>query len=155
MCQMNRLPISTLSTTPHLLHTLPFLILPPSARPSTSTEPLLPPFEERKRLLIRRFQIATRCTDYNVAKAYIDQVLKAREEEAEFVRRNRGARSDQELVEVREGGELEEAKMSYEADERWEREQREGKGKGKGLFGSKIRSTGEVENKVKTGWSWR
>jgi len=152
---MNRLPISTLSTTPHLLHTLPFLLLPPTARPSTSTKPLLPPAEERKRLLIRRFQIATRCTDYAVAKAYIDQVSKAREEEAEFLRRNRGI---DEVVEVREGGELEEAKKSYEADERWELEQRElgGKGKGKALFGSKIRTTGEVENSgLKKGWGWR
>ncbi|GAA6009219.1 hypothetical protein JCM11491_004232 [Sporobolomyces phaffii] len=160
LCRMNRLPISTLSTTPHLLHTLPFLVLPPSAAPSTSTTPLLPPFEERKRLIVRRFQVQTRCADYHVAKAYVDAVFAKRREEARFIRLNRDARSGQSSVaqtdrpggqvddELREGGELEEAKEQYLADERWEREQNESrrKGKGNGLsFGSRIKSTGQVE----------
>ncbi|GAA5936156.1 uncharacterized protein JCM15063_002726 [Sporobolomyces koalae] len=146
LCSMNRLPISTLSTTPHLLHTLPFLLLPPGATPSTSTTPLLPPAQERRRLIIRRFQIQTRCSDYSVAQAYVDQVFKQREDEAECVRTNRRARGQfADVVEVREGGELEQATEAYLADERWEREQREhARGKGKGLFGSKIRSSGQV-----------
>lgn len=160
---MNRLPISTLSTTPHLLHTLPFLLLPPHASPSTSTTPLLPPAEERRRLIVRRFQVQTRCAEYSVAKTYVDQVFEKRREEAEFVKANRDARRPAGTTDVleeeleREGGELEEACEAYLADERWEKEQKENqeKGKGKGLFGSKIKTTGQVEHKVKSGWSWR
>ncbi|GAA5898701.1 uncharacterized protein JCM6883_003395 [Sporobolomyces salmoneus] len=160
LCRMNRLPTSTLSTTPHLLHTLPFLLLPPHAAPSTSTTPLLPPAEERKRLIVRRFQVQTRCADYGVAKAYVDQVFEKRKEEAGFVRANREARGvltdEDEGESLREGGELEEACAAFLADERWENEQKEkAKGKGKGLFGSKLKSTGQVENSGKLGWSWR
>ncbi|GAA5946551.1 hypothetical protein JCM3765_000291 [Sporobolomyces pararoseus] len=158
LCQMNRLPISTLSTTPHLVHTLPFLLLPPHAAPSTSTTPLLPPAEERRRLIIRRFQVQTRCADYNVAKCYIDQIFEKRKEEARFVRMNReasGSETDETETLVREGGELEEAVNAFLADERWEKEQKENaKGKGKGLFGSKMRSTGQMDSVGKRGWSW-
>ncbi|GAA6062388.1 hypothetical protein JCM10212_003197 [Sporobolomyces blumeae] len=172
LCSMNRLPISTLSTTPHLVHTLPFVLLPPGAAPSTSTEPILAPREERRRLIIRRFQLQAKCADYSVAKAYCEQVWKKREEEADFVRTNRVARrtsgttdetpddhalrGERDEVEVREGGELEEAVEAYLADERWEREQKENANhKGKGtLFGSKLRTTGQVEAKVKSGWRW-
>lgn len=146
LCQLNKLPISTLSTTPHLLHTLPFLLLPPSAHSRSST-PLHPPCVERKRLLVRRFQMHTRCSDWAMANAYVEAVLRAREKEAEFVQANAEARGEGEWGGVREGGELEEAVESWERDERWEKGQREGK------MGSRIRSTGQVEGKVK-GWSW-
>ncbi|GAA5911798.1 hypothetical protein JCM6882_003358 [Rhodosporidiobolus microsporus] len=157
LCTLNKLPISTLSTTPHFLHTLPFLLLPPGSRPSTSTAPLLPAPLERKRLLVRRFQMATKCADWAMAQAYVDQVFKAREEEARFVAENRRARGETVLdVEPREGGELEEAVEAFQRDERWEREQQTlGKGKGKGVYGSKMRTTGQVEGKVRKGWGWR
>jgi hypothetical protein len=71
---------------------------------------------------------------------------------------NREARGDEvgeESLE-REGGELEEACAAFLADERWEKEQKENaKGKGKGLFGSKMKSTGQVEHAGKMGWGWR
>lgn len=135
LCTLNKLPISTLTTTPHLLHAKPFILLPPGARPSTSTEPLLPAPLERKRLIVRRFQVAVKCPDWAVAQAYCDQVFQKREDEARFVRENRAARGEAAAdVEVREGGELEEAIEAFQADERWEREQRNLKGKGKGVF---------------------
>ncbi|GAA5967330.1 hypothetical protein JCM21900_002122 [Sporobolomyces salmonicolor] len=159
LCSMNKLPVSTLSTTPHLLHTLPFLLLPPSASPSTSTEPLLPPPLERRRLVVRRFQMQTRCADWAMANAYVDQVFKKREDEAEFVRLNRAARGSEadgevECVAVREGGELEEAVEAWERDERWEREQRAA-GKGKGVLGTKMQSTGQAKARLRAGWGWR
>lgn len=70
LCKLNKLPISTLSTTPHLLHTLPFLLLPPDAS-SSSTTPLHTPLEERRRLVLRRFQVHTRCSEWALAKAYV------------------------------------------------------------------------------------
>lgn len=101
----------------------------------------------------------TRCAEYNVAKCYVDQVFEKREEEARFIRMNREARgtvSDKVEMSVREGGELEEAVNAFLADERWENEQKENaRGKGKGLFGSKMKSTGEIDNPGKRGWSWR
>lgn len=147
---MNKLPLSTLSTTPHLLHTLPFLLLPPSATSCSST-PLHPPSVERRRLIVFKFQRQTRCIDWAMANTYVSTVFDAREKEADFVRQNRAARGDISggEVDVRKGGELEEAIEQWERDERWEREQ----GKGKGTMGSRIKSTGQVEGKVK-GWCW-
>ncbi|BGP14458.1 hypothetical protein JCM10213v2_002407 [Rhodosporidiobolus nylandii] len=152
LCTLNRLPISTLSTTPHLLHTLPFLLLPPGSRPSTSSEPLLSQPDERRRLIVRRFQMASKCADWAMAQAYVDQVFKAREEEARFVAENRRARGEADVeVEPREGGELEEAVDAFQRDERWEKEQ-QALGKGKRAMGSKLRSTGQVEQKVRRRW---
>ncbi|GAA5855877.1 hypothetical protein JCM8547_000398 [Rhodosporidiobolus lusitaniae] len=155
LCTLNKLPISTLSTTPHLLHTLPFLLLPPGSRTSTSTSPILPAPLERRRLIVRRFQVATKCADWALAQAYCDQVFKAREEEARFVNENRRARREVgEEVKAREGGELEEAVEAFEKDERWEREQKNGLGKEKGVaMRSRLRSTGQVEPKVRKGWA--
>lgn len=70
-----------------------------------------------------------------MATAYVDQVFEAREKEAALVQENRRARGNTEdEVQVREGGELEDAVQAFLADERWEREQRNKKGKGRGLF---------------------
>ncbi|GAA6000180.1 hypothetical protein JCM10207_007892 [Rhodosporidiobolus poonsookiae] len=150
LCTMNKLPVSTLSTTPHLLHTLPFLLLPPGSRPSTSTEPLLPAPLERRRLVVRRFQMATKCAESAMAQAYVDAVFKAREDEARFVGENRRARGETDAdVEPREGGELEEAVEAYQRDERWEREQA-AMGKGKGVF----RPIPAEQGKPRKGW-WR
>lgn len=158
LCRWNKLPTSTLSTTPHLLHTREFILLPPGVRASTSTEPVLPPELERKRLVVRRFMVTTKCTDWSMAQTYVDQVFRAREEEARFVQENRTARGEAgEAVEVREGGKLEEAVEAYQADERWEREQRNLHGgvKGKGVFGRRTIEPGASGTKGSKGWSWK
>ncbi|GAA6052724.1 hypothetical protein JCM3770_007195 [Rhodotorula araucariae] len=156
LCTLNKLPLSTLTTTPHLLHTKPFLLLPPTAqRPSSSSAPLLPPALERKRLVVRRFQVATKCADWAVAQAYVDQVWRSRAGEARFVVANRCARGEDDGPaegEVREGGELEEAVAAYEADERWEREQRNLKGKGP--VGRALGIATPMEQ-TRTRWGWR
>ncbi|EIW84015.1 hypothetical protein CONPUDRAFT_151065 [Coniophora puteana RWD-64-598 SS2] len=76
LCKLNNLPPSTLSTTPHLLHTRTVLTLPPSA--ASSSQPQTPPGQpseeyERRRALERaskRLQTLTKETDWRVAKAY-------------------------------------------------------------------------------------
>ncbi|KAH9856480.1 hypothetical protein C2E23DRAFT_443062 [Lenzites betulinus] len=77
LCRLNNLPPSTLRTTPHILHTRSFLILPPSAPPPpplTLAEQAAD--EERRARLAReraetRFQSLTKETDRDVAKAYV------------------------------------------------------------------------------------
>lgn len=87
-----------------------------------------------------------------MAQAYCQAVFDAREKEAAFANENRRARQGQDVSNdvgqggVREGGELEEAIAMYQVDEKWEKEQ-------KGKMGSRLKSTGAVEGKVK-GWSW-
>ncbi|KAH8917093.1 hypothetical protein BT69DRAFT_1355020, partial [Atractiella rhizophila] len=121
LCVLNSLPPSTLSTTPALLHTRPFLLLPPNAQ-SSSPSPTHSEEIERTRLLIRRFQMATKVSEYALAKVYVEHVLAGRRKEARFVWRNRrnrevglrmeeGDEEEEEGMEefVRKGGELEEA----------------------------------------------
>ena len=108
------------------------------------------PIEERRRLILRRFQVRTRCADWAMASAYVGQVFRERDAELSMIRANRVARGeDVEGWVSREGGELDEAVAAYEMDQRWEESQ-----KGKGRMGSKMRSTGQVEKQVK-GWGWR
>ncbi|RPD61112.1 hypothetical protein L227DRAFT_652880 [Lentinus tigrinus ALCF2SS1-6] len=76
LCRLNNLPASTLRTTPHLLHTRSYLILPPSAStpPLTATEQALDD-ERRARIAVERahtrFQSMTKETNRDVAKAYV------------------------------------------------------------------------------------
>ena len=165
LCTLNRLPPSTLTTTPHLLHTLPFLVLPPHMASGSST-PLHSAAEERQRLVIRRFQVLEKISSYAEAKTYVDFVFAARRVEVDQIRSNRAARrsapltpierdAEEEELQVREGGELEEARESWRKDREWENSQVDGgKGKGKAVVGSKLRSTGKVESAVK-GWGFR
>lgn len=88
-----------------------------------------------------------------MAKAYVDAVFEKRDKERDLVEANRNQRSEGGVVEVREGGELEEALESFMEDSKWENGQL-GKGKGKEIVGSRIRSTGQVAKDAK-GWGWR
>ncbi|KAI0768080.1 hypothetical protein BD413DRAFT_452104, partial [Trametes elegans] len=77
LCRLNNLPISTLRTNPHLLHTRSFLVLPPSASqppPLSAAEQAAD--DERKARLSReraetRFQTTTKEADRDVARAYV------------------------------------------------------------------------------------
>ncbi|KAL7279038.1 hypothetical protein ACG7TL_006872 [Trametes sanguinea] len=77
LCRLNNLPISTLRTTPHLLHTRAFLVLPPSANPPRALSPAEQAFDEARRARLAReraetrFQSMTKETDRDVAKAYV------------------------------------------------------------------------------------
>lgn len=77
---------------------------------------------------------------------YIATIFEARRVEHESILANRTNRGESiEGVEVRMGGELEEAIAAYQQDMAWEKTQ------GKGKMGSKIRTTGKLEAAVK-GW---
>lgn len=121
---------------------------------SHSTKPIYEPLVERQRLALRRFQVHTRCSDWAMSNSYISTAFEARVNEASMInesRKNKGEVGG--LVEIREGGELEEAIEAYDRDLKWEVDwQKNNKGKGK--MGSQIKSTGEVERDVK-GWSWK
>jgi hypothetical protein len=74
LCQLNSLPPSTLSTTPHLLHTRSFLLLPPGTATSESLNEEAEQREEghRKERAMKRFQSVTKVVDYGVARAYME-----------------------------------------------------------------------------------
>ncbi|KAF9466561.1 hypothetical protein BDZ94DRAFT_1187314 [Collybia nuda] len=75
ICRLNNLPPSTLSTTPHLLHTRMFLTLPPSThyRPGliNSEEERKRETQDSKKRAEKRLQTVTKEVDWRVAKAYI------------------------------------------------------------------------------------
>jgi hypothetical protein len=74
LCQLNSLPPTTLSTTPHLLHTRSVLLLPPGTH---ILEPLNEDAEQceeprRTERAVQRFQFVTKVVDYGVARAYME-----------------------------------------------------------------------------------
>ncbi|KAL1663046.1 hypothetical protein GGF50DRAFT_103444 [Schizophyllum commune] len=76
LCKLNTLPPSTLSTTPHLLHTRTFLVLPPSARSKlaasqTSQEAAQHEARRARQRAEKRLQTLTKEADWRVARAYI------------------------------------------------------------------------------------
>ncbi|KAI9439950.1 hypothetical protein H4582DRAFT_1562709 [Lactarius indigo] len=72
LCKLNNLPPSTLNTTPYLLHTRTFLVLPESHSHHATSAPLA---EEDARQTRVRAQIAlqrvTKETDWGIAQAYV------------------------------------------------------------------------------------
>lgn len=70
---MNNLPPSTLSTTPHLLHTRTSIVLPPSAKLPSSTHEVDREVEARRvrERAEKRLQMLTKEVDWRVAKAYV------------------------------------------------------------------------------------
>ncbi|CCL98172.1 uncharacterized protein FIBRA_00166 [Fibroporia radiculosa] len=79
LCQLNHLPPSTLRTTPHILHTRTFLMLPPSARGADLASSSTPSAQEDAEHRVRRtreraevrLQTLTKEVDWKVAKAYV------------------------------------------------------------------------------------
>ncbi|KAF9453426.1 hypothetical protein P691DRAFT_620873, partial [Macrolepiota fuliginosa MF-IS2] len=99
LCRQNNLPFSTLSTTPHLLHTRAFLELPPSSKPIPlqyvlSEEDQAERDAQRARERAeKKLQMVTKEVDWQVAKAYIalaenvgigDEVIRKRKEASEM-----------------------------------------------------------------------
>ncbi|KAF9790385.1 hypothetical protein BJ322DRAFT_1168921, partial [Thelephora terrestris] len=69
LCRLNDLPTTTLSTTPHLLHTRTTILLPPASKPLPETSALTEArrVERAEKLL----QTVTKEVDWRVAKAYV------------------------------------------------------------------------------------
>ena len=137
LCHLNNLPQSTLSTTPHILHTRAFLTLPPSAqsklKPTNSTQDA-----EREARLARsraekRLQTMTKEVDWRVAKAYValaddpnaDADMKGKESRLHEGRENmRSGQWNISAEQTLEGRAVDQ----YLDDEEWEeRERRQGR----------------------------
>ena len=76
-----------LRTTPHLLHTRAYLLLPPSAKPHSSLLPCTSEDKERELKLVReraekKLQTLTKEVDFRIAKTYV--ALADDEEEQEI-----------------------------------------------------------------------
>ncbi|KAH7341833.1 hypothetical protein B0J17DRAFT_714998 [Rhizoctonia solani] len=73
LCRFNKLPPSTLTTTPHLLHTRTILQLPPGSRtPSPPPPDLQQRLEARaKERAGKAFQAVTKEADWGVAQTYV------------------------------------------------------------------------------------
>lgn len=69
LCRLNDLPTTTLSTTPHILHTRNTILLPPAFK----LPPEDPVLGEARRVerAEKRLQTVTKETDWRVAKAYV------------------------------------------------------------------------------------
>lgn len=136
LCRLNNLPPSTLTTTPHLLHTRAFLTLPPSARTHTNAKPEIDKEREAriaKERAEKRLQTLTKEVDWRVAKAYValadddsasgsTSYLGLKSKEASEVRKRPGAGTSK-----GEGSRTEleaNAVDRYLDDEEWEEEER-------------------------------
>ncbi|TDL25492.1 hypothetical protein BD410DRAFT_784482 [Rickenella mellea] len=126
LCRLNNLPPSTLTTTPHILHTRTFITLPPSSKPPPST-PLLSEEETKEREARRarekaekRFQFVTKEVDWRVARAYVALADDPCEAAASAMKRKElGIPRDSDS---KDGGEVEaRAVDAYLEDEEWER----------------------------------
>lgn len=69
LCRLNDLPTTTLSTTPHILHTRTTILLSPTSKPPPEDSVLA---EARKvERAEKRLQTVTKEVDWSVAKAYV------------------------------------------------------------------------------------
>ncbi|KAI0035418.1 hypothetical protein K488DRAFT_43432 [Vararia minispora EC-137] len=151
LCRLNNLPQSTLTTTPHILHTRTFITLPPSSR--TALLPPPPdPNEDARRARERaqkRFQSVTKEVDWRVARAYV-----AIAEDGESPSSGTKNCAEKRKTKVREPLESR-AVGQYMEDEEWEAEERRA---GRGMLIPRFPLTDErVEDSSRTspfGW-WK
>ncbi|PBK92767.1 hypothetical protein ARMGADRAFT_908399, partial [Armillaria gallica] len=71
LCRLNNLPPSTLSITPHILHTREFLLLPPASHPKLRASDSEPTGRRETERAEKRLQVLTKEVDWRVAKAYV------------------------------------------------------------------------------------
>lgn len=73
LCRLNKLPPSTLNTTPHLLHTRTSLVLPGATRTTAAKSPNEVKETERRQreCAAKRLQLLTKELDWHTAKAYV------------------------------------------------------------------------------------
>ncbi|KAG8824308.1 hypothetical protein FRC19_002078 [Serendipita sp. 401] len=122
ICKLNNLPPSTLSTTPHLLHTRSFIILRPATQ---EIEAPSPEAEERARRrknerAAKQFQFVTKELDWRIAKTYVD-LAEDQElgDDYEMKRKEAGLPIGRPDRETSAAG----AVQRYLDDEEWEQEQ--------------------------------
>lgn len=127
LCRLNNLPPTTLSTTPHLLHTRSFLDFPPSAQAKLQKSMSGPTHAEEKEREVKRareraekrLQTVTKEMDWRVAKAYVALA----DDDAEVERLN--IKRKEEGGAVRGNVNLEAAAVDrYMDDDEWEAQER-------------------------------
>lgn len=174
LCRLNNLPLSTLRTTPHLLHTRTHLILPPTSSQSsnmkaTTGEDTRDAEREAARARERaekRMQTVTKEADWRIAKAYVALAsLSSDHDETQTMKAKEGIQAvDEQSLPTksvpREGvasGSLEaQAVNHYLDDEEWEQRER---GAGRGVVIPKFplsegtRRLGQIEKRTRSWWS--
>ncbi|KZV96635.1 hypothetical protein EXIGLDRAFT_608940 [Exidia glandulosa HHB12029] len=120
LCTLNNLPSSTMSTTPHLLHTRRTLTLPPHARNLDSLPP--PPSAEeqarqQRERAEKRFQFVTKEVDWRIARTYVALA----EDDDDETDLNLGYEDKKALVRQRHQPLEGKAVDQYLDDEEWER----------------------------------
>ncbi|KAI5982264.1 hypothetical protein EDD15DRAFT_2181179 [Pisolithus albus] len=122
LCRLNNLPMSTLTTTPHLLHTRTSIRLPPGTRLQHSSAPISvdPEAQDRaaRERAEKRLQVVAGEADWRVAKAY---VALADDPEADVLF---DAKCKELGTDVNGSGLEARALDMYLEDEEWEKEQR-------------------------------
>ncbi|RDB26202.1 hypothetical protein Hypma_006844 [Hypsizygus marmoreus] len=151
LCRLNNLPPSTLSTTPHLLHTRRFLLLPPSAHqaPIYREPPEVARAREERRGRERaekRLQTMTKEVDWRVAKAYV-ALAEDQEEEEEGARKMKEQGMGRTTLEAR-------AIERYFDDDEWEAGQRQVGGSTSGMVSSCGRSKDNEKEGDGRWWKW-
>lgn len=119
LCRLNNLPPSTLSTTPHLLHTRTFIVLPPSAKSLSVTREANPDAGARRvrEKAEKRLQMLTKEVDWRVAKAYVALADDPDEEAVYGFKHKETGAIGASTLEAR-------AADQYLEDQEWEEEQR-------------------------------
>ncbi|KAG8932580.1 hypothetical protein FRC01_013210, partial [Tulasnella sp. 417] len=158
LCKMNALPPSTLTVTPHLLHTRTTLVLPPTSRtPSPPPPDLQERLEQRaKEKAAKRFQFVTKEVDHSIARAYVALADgNSNEDLSEVKKKSVPDPSASNVAQGLEGRAVD----RYMEDDEWEAQQRaQGllpKLQGFPFFNSISSSTSAaVEKGVGRRWSW-
>lgn len=125
LCRLNDLPTTTLSTTPHILHTRTTILLPPSSSEPLPEDPVLAEARRVERAE-KRFQMVTKEVDWRVAKTYVvlAQDPPAKEKPDDWEGRLRGI-TDQTSTGSSQRGILEgDAIDRYLEDTEWEEQER-------------------------------
>ena len=117
-CQLNSLPPSTLSTTPRLLHTRSFFLLPPGTQTPEFLNAEAKQREESrgKERAMKRFQSVTKVVDYGVMGAYMELAQDDLTEDFQSEKSEKGSGR-------RLGRSREEAAVDAYLHDEWEREQ--------------------------------
>ncbi|KAH6913064.1 hypothetical protein BKA70DRAFT_712218 [Coprinopsis sp. MPI-PUGE-AT-0042] len=125
LCRLNKLPISALNTTPHILHTRSYIILPLSAasQPQNDEEIKAREAKRAREKAERKLQTLMKEADPSIAKAYVALIDDDEAQEAARRKRKEMATNDT------NGSLLEAAAIDqYLEDEDWEiNERRQGR----------------------------
>lgn len=122
ICTLNGLPPSTLSTTPHLLHTRPFILLPQTDKQIPPPPPDAEEREENRKRerAAKQFQFVTKEIDWGIAKAYV-AISEVNDTDHDYAMKRK--EMGQPVAGTSSTGKASGAVDLYMDDEEWEREQ--------------------------------